>query len=160
VEPFNARQLLGIECTAIAAIAPLGPLAQSCSPTACEKEHAVPDAGNWPSLKLHRLSLLECRRSGLSTLQHHTRRSNHACFASLTPLGTSNLSNCCRPSTPDVVATLIKSRILSLHLGTHPLVFRPSPTPSHDRSSSSIVTTSATHILAPRKELDSSLHPQ
>jgi hypothetical protein len=66
----------GHRMTSIAAIAP------TRSPTACEKQHAVPNAGNCPSFKPHLLSLLECRAE-YTILQHDTPRPYTNCLNSV-----------------------------------------------------------------------------
>jgi hypothetical protein len=154
VEPFNARQVLGDRSNAKQLPQSLHsalPLVQSCSPTACEKGTRRSRCGELPSLKLHRLSLLECR-SELLLLQHHTRRSNHACLAFPTLAGISwnhqsvDLVRLVQP--PSWLRSLIKSRIISLHLGTHPPCVPTEPSLTRLFLLFEIVTPSPTRNLA------------
>jgi len=69
VEQFDDSQHLTIECNR----STTGLLVQTRSPNACEKKHAVPNAGNCPSFELHLLSLLECR-ADFTDLQHDVQR--------------------------------------------------------------------------------------
>jgi hypothetical protein len=72
------QQLLMVGWTAIAATAPLGPLIQSRSPTACEKE--VPNAGNCSARNLGSLVVSRFSNADL----HHSRFCNTATHAQTT----------------------------------------------------------------------------